>query len=69
MAIRKTEFTIEKAQNGYIVDNEYTKKNVFSDKESMSDFIAKSLVNSLNYNDGKIFAIKIEIDKPTLKNE
>lgn len=32
MSILKTEFTIEKAQNGFILYNEHTGKNVFTIK-------------------------------------
>ena len=42
MSIRITNFTIEKARNGYILDNDNTGKNVFLDKESISDFVSKS---------------------------
>lgn len=69
MSMTKTEFTIEKAKNGYILDNENTGKNVFLEKKDVADFIAKSLTNSLSYNDGKAYNIKIEIEKPTLKNK
>lgn len=61
MSIRITNFTIEKARNGYILDNN-TGKNVFLDKESISDFVSKSLVNSLNCNDADSFNIQIEIN-------
>lgn len=61
MSIRITNFTIEKARNGYILDNDNTGRNVFLDKESISDFVSKSLVNSLNYKDADSFSIQIEI--------
>lgn len=67
MSITKTEFTIEKAKNGFILDNENTGKNVFLDKESISAFVSKSLVNSLKYNEDKLFKIRMEIENPILK--
>lgn len=69
MSIVKTEFTIERAKNGFILDNENTGKNVFPDKESISEFVAKSLVSSLNYNNDKLFKIKIEIENSTFKDK
>lgn len=69
MSIVKTEFTIERAKNGFILDNENTGKNVFSDKESISEFVAKSLVSSLNYNNDNLFKIKIEIENSTFKDK
>ena len=62
MSIRITNFMIEKARNGYILENDNTGKNVFLDKESISDFVSKSLANSLNYNDADSFSIQIEIN-------
>nr|DAS97640.1 MAG TPA: hypothetical protein [Caudoviricetes sp.] len=69
MSITKTEFTIEKAKNGFILDNENTGKNVFLDKESISAFVSKSLVNSLKYNEDKLFKIRMEIENPILKKD
>lgn len=65
----KTEFTIEKVKNGFILDNENTGKNVFLDKESISGFVAKSLISSLNYNNDKLFKIKIEIENSIFKDK
>lgn len=69
MSITKTEFTIEKAKNGFILNNENTGKNVFLDKESISVFVSKSLVNSLKYNEDKLFKIRMEIENPILKKD
>lgn len=69
MSLKKTEFTIEKAKNGYILDNKNTGKNVFTDKEGISSFVANSLVASLNYNNDETFNIKIEIEKMTLEDK
>ena len=69
MSSTKTEFTIEKAKNGFILDNENTGKNVFLDKESISAFVSKSLVNSLKYNEDKLFKIRMEIENPILKKD
>lgn len=69
MSITKTEFTIEKAKNGLILDNENTGKNVFLDKESISAFVSKSLINSLKYNEDKLFKIRIEVENSIFKND
>ena len=69
MSITKTEFTIEKVKNGFILDNENTGKNVFFDKESISVFVSKSLVNSLKYNEDKLFKIRMEIENPIFKKD
>lgn len=69
MSITKTEFTIEKVKNGFILDNENIGKNVFLDKESISVFVSKSLVNSLKYNEDKLFKIRMEIENPIFKKD
>lgn len=68
MSILKTEFTIEKAQNGFILYNEHAGKNVFTEKKGISDFIAKSLVQALT-KDYDSFSIEIKIENNPVNNK